>query len=208
MYRHHAMCNGIYGGSCHHSHGPTMYSPYEFINPLALPSLNSCGSSYYHDYSCQRGLPCSDYSYHACQPRVLPRPPIVQTNVHNDVCYYVDDPCTQIYDDVYGSPYRLSRSKVQLVDLADQRRVTRPSHNRMVVSTFQPGEKRQTERIIYPRPTVGSQRRTKLVPLYHSADPHYALPAQRRSVVREIVPVATVADDRRQTIRVRSLSPL
>ncbi|CAF4265439.1 unnamed protein product, partial [Rotaria sp. Silwood2] len=156
------------------------------------------------------------YIDHSCYDYV-PRPPVIQTNVHNDVCYYLDDPDDE-YDDDYGNSYRLSRSKVQLVDLVPKNKPRR-HNNRMVVSTFQPVERNSPERIIIPRSTVvrnttnpayQRQRHMRLMPLYHSAEPHYRIPNRRRSVVREMVPVATVSDSypHRQSIRVRTLSPL
>ena len=215
MHRHQAMYNGIYGP--YHHHGMSMCSPYEMYNPLPLPDVRAYAPSCYQDYSCGHGVSCGGggggYPYYSCAPRVLPRPPIVQTNVHNDVYYHLDDPYN-VYDDEYGHPHRLSRSKVQLVDLAPKTRPPR-NNNRMVVSTYQP---RESERVVIPRSTVvrnhgeGSyerQKRMRLMPLYHSADPYYNVPNRRRSVVREVVPMATVANNNnRQTIRVRSLSPL
>jgi len=160
--------------------------PYEICDPLPIPDVHAFAPPCHYDYPYRRVAPYIDYPYYDCAPRVLPRPPIVQTNVHNDVCYYVDDPY-EIYDDEYGNPYRLSRSKVQLVDLKPKNR-TRRNNNHMVVSTFQP---RQREMEI-PRPTIvrntsepayGRQRRMRLMPLYHSAEPQYTVPNRRRSVV-------------------------
>lgn len=215
MHRHRAMYHGIHAPNPYHHHGINTYAPYEIIDPLPIPDVNAFAPPYYYDYPYRRTLPCVDYPSYDYIPRILPRRPVVQTNVHNDVCYYLDDPY-DVYDDEYGSPYRLSRSKVQLVDLVPK---TTRNNNRMVVSTFQPREKKVPERIIVPRsnvvrntsvPSYERQRRTRLMPLYHSAEPQYLVPNRHRSVVREIVPVATVANSsgNRQTIRVRSLSPL
>jgi len=217
MYRHRAMHNSVYPPYPYPNHGMNMYSPYEMIDPLPIPNVNTFAPPYYCDYPYRRGVPHVDYSYYDYAPYVLPRPPVVQTNVHNDVCYYLDDPYNE-YDDQYENPYRLSRSKVQLVDLVPKTKPPR-HNNRMVVSTFQPRERKIPERIVIPRsnvvrntsiPSYERQRRMRLMPLYHSAEPQYAVPNQHRSVVREIVPVATVANSHRnrQTIRVRSLSPL
>ncbi len=217
MHRHRAMYNGLYAPYPHH-HGMNICSPYEMIDPLPpIPDVNAYAPPYYYDYPYRRGAPCADYPYYDYMPPVLPHRPIVQTNVRNNVCYYLDDPYNE-YDDEYGDPYRLSRSKVQLVDFAPKPRPPRNNH-RMVVSTFQPRERKEPERIIVPRSTVvrntsvpqyQRQRRMRLMPLYHSADPQYVVPNRRRSLVKEIVPVATVANSHgnRQTIRVRSLSPL
>ena len=219
MHRHRAMYHGFHAPPYpYHHYGMNMCSPYETIDPLPFPDVNACAPPYYYDYPYRRGPPpYVDYPYYDYAPRVLPRPPVVQTNVRNDVSYYMDDPYSG-YDDDYGHPYRLSRPKVQLVDLEPKIRPARNT-NRMVVSTFQPRERREPERILVPRsnagrnpsvPSYDRQRRMRLVPLYHSADPQYVIPRQRRSMPREIVPVATVANSQgnRQTIRVRSLSPL
>lgn len=218
MHRHQVMYNGIYGSypHHHHHHGMTMCSPYEIMEPLPMTSCPPPPPPYMYDYPYRRSgiLPYIDYPYYDYAPRVLPRPPMVQTNVHNDVCYYLDEPYNT-YDDEYGNPHRMSHSKVQLVDLVPKTRPAR-NNNRMVVSTFQPREKKIPERVLVPRSTAiqnssyDRQKRMRIVPLYHSAEPQYMVPNRRRSVTREIVPVATVvnSNDRRQTIRVRSLSPL
>ncbi len=218
MHRHRAMYNGIYAPYPYHHPGMNMYSsPYEMMDPLPMPDINAYAPSCYYDYPYRRGPPpYVDYSYYDYAPRVLPRPPIVQTNVHNDVCYYLDDPYNE-YDDEYAYSHRLSRPKVQLVDIAPKSKPPR-NNNRMVVSTFQPRQRRVPEQIVVPRsnvvrngpaPSYERQRRMKLMPLYHSAEPQYALPNRHRSVNREIIPVATIANsnEHRQTIRVRSLSP-
>jgi hypothetical protein len=196
------MYPGIHAPYPYHHYGMNMCPPYEMIEPLPLPDINAYAPPSYYPY--RRGVPYVDYPGYD----YIPRPPVIQTNVRNDVSYYLDDPY-----DVYDDPYRLSRSKVQLVDLVPKTRPTR-NPNRMVVSTFQPRERRETERVLVPRtnaaPSYDRQRRMRLMPLYHSADPQYVVPNRRRSLVREIIPVATVANphDNRQTIRVRSLSPL
>ncbi len=215
MYRHRAMYPGIHAPYPYHHYGMNICSPHEIIDPLPMPDINAFAPPYYYDYPYRRGGPYVDYPCYDYVPRVIPRPPpVIQTNVRNDVSYYLDDPYN-VYDDDYGSPHRLSRSKVQLVDVAPKTRPPRNT-NRMVVSTFQPRETREPERVLVPRstavqnPSYDRRRRVRLMPLYHSADPQYVVPSRRRSVVREIVPVATVANsrDNRQTIRVRSLSPL
>jgi hypothetical protein len=211
------MYSGIYPPFRHH--GGNMYPPYEMMDPYPIPDLNAYPPPPpppYYDYPYGRNAPCVDYPYYDYAPRVHARPPIVQTNVRNDVCYYMDDYDDE-YDDNYGNPYKLSRSRIQLVDLAPRHKPRR-NNNRMVVSTFQPKQRQAPERIVIPRSTVvrnttdpsyERQRRVKLMPLYHSADPQYAVPNRHRSVGRELIPVATVANSRpnRQTIRVRSLSP-
>lgn len=222
MHRHRTMYHGIhapYPYHHHHHYGMNFCSPYEYIEPLpTFPDVHACAPPppppplpCYYDYPHRRTVPYVDYPYYDYVPRVHPRPPVVQTNVRNDVAYYLDEP-PHVYDDEYGQTYRLSRSKVQLVDIEPPRNRPARNSNRMVVSTFQSRDRREPERILVPRnpsmPLNDRQRRMKLVPLYHSADPQY--PVRRRSVAREIVPVATVADSHqnRQTIRVRSLSPL
>lgn len=214
MYRHRAMYNGL------HAPFPCLpyRHPYEPLDPFPIPDVNAFAPPCYYDYPYRRGAPYADYPYYDYMPHVIPRPPVVQTSVHNDVCYYGDDPY-DVYDDEYGNPYRLSRSKVQLVDLVPKNKARR-NNNHMVVSTFQPKDRQGQERIMVPRsnavrntyePSYERQRRMRIMPLYHSADPQYIAPNRRRSYVREIVPVATVANSNRsqgQTIRVRSLSPL
>lgn len=217
MHRHPAMYNHGCAPYPYHHPGMNLCSPYEMIDPLSMPDVTAFAQPRCYNYPYRRGGPCMDYPYYDYIPRAPPRPPVVQTNVHNDICYYLDDPY-QEYDDDYGNPYRMSRSKLQLVDVVPRNKPARNS-NRMVVSTFQPRERREPERVLVPRSTVvrntsvpsyQRQRRMRLMPLYHSAEPQYPVPNRRRSVVKEIVPVATIADshDHRQTIRVRSLSPL
>jgi hypothetical protein len=197
--------SGIHAPYPYH-YGMNMCSPYEMMDPLPMPDIHACAPPYYYPYR-RGGMPYADYPCYDYIPRPPP-PPMIQTNVRNDVSYYVDDPY-----EAYESPYRLSHPRVQLVDVVPKNRPVRNS-NRMVVSTFQPRERRETERVLAPRttavPVSDRQRRTRLVPMYHSADPQYAVPSRRRSVVREIIPLATMANsnDHRQTIRVRSLSPL
>ncbi|CAF1231778.1 unnamed protein product [Rotaria sp. Silwood1] len=219
MYQHRAMYNGVYAPyptlPYHHHHHPgvNVCSPYEILDPLPIPVVNSFAPPCNYDYSCRRNVPYVD---HSCYDYV-PRPPVIQTNVHNDVCYYLDDPYDE-YDDDYGNAYQLSRSKVQLVDLVPKPKPRR-NNNRMVVSTFQPVARNPPERIIIPRSTVvrnttnpsyQRQRHMRLMPLYHSAEPQYRMSNRHRSVVREMVPMATVSDSypHRQSIRVRTLSPL
>ncbi|CAF5197092.1 unnamed protein product, partial [Rotaria magnacalcarata] len=118
------------------------------------------------------------------------------------------------YDDEYEDSYRLSRSRVQLVDIVPKHRPRRNS-NRMVVSTFQPRQRQTSERIIIPRSNVVRRNRNpsyerhrqniKLMPFNRSVEPQY----RRRSIAREMVPVVTVENSypQRQSIRIRTLSP-
>ncbi|CAF1023462.1 unnamed protein product [Rotaria sordida] len=222
MHQHLAMCNGVcapypplpyYHHPRHHHHGVHVCSPYEILDPLPIPVVNNFTPPCYNDYSYRRNVPYIDYS--CCD--YGSRPPVIQTNVHNDVCYYLDEPYDE-YDDDYGNSYRLSRSKVQLVDLAPKTKPRR-NNNHMVVSTFQPTERNSPERIIIPRSTVvrnttnpsyQRQRHMRLMPLHHSPESQYRIPDRRRSVVREMVPIATVPNSypHRQSIRVRTLSPM
>jgi hypothetical protein len=144
--------------------------------------VNICVPPYYYDCGYRRGISYIDYPCYDYIPRRLP--PIVQTNVHNDIYYYYDDPDI-IYDDEYGNAYRLSRSKVQLVDLVPKNTM-RTNHNRMVVSTYQPKE--APERIIVPRsnvvrytslPPYERSKVVRAVPLYHSAPPEYLVTSRR-----------------------------
>ena len=180
--------------------------------PEILPDVHCCSPTYHYDSSCYDCLPRVHHHHHS-------RPPIVQTNIQNDFCYYLDEP-EQIYDDAHGHPYRLSRTKVQLVDIVPKHRQNR-NGNSMVVSTYQqPKERQQSERVIVPRSTVvrhtsvpsyDRPRRRKLVPLYHSAEPQYLVSRRQTSPVRELIPVATYAPTNSktsQTIRVRSMSPI
>lgn len=210
MHRHRAMYPGIHASYPYHHHhyGMNMCSPYDFIDPL--PDVHACAPLCHQDYSYRRTLPYMDYPCYDYLPRVLPPPPpVVQTNVRNDFSYYLDEPYS-VYDDDYGQSYRLARPKLQLVDFEGKHRPPR-NPNRMVVSTFQPAERREPERVLVPRnlsmPLHDRPRRMKLVPLYHSADAQYP---QARRRVKGIVPVAPLANSHsnRQTIRVRSLSPL
>lgn len=152
MHRHRVVYNGVY------THYPYSYTVPE---PLPVANVNVCVPSY-----------CPTYTYPCCNyiPRpIATLPPIVQTNVHKDVRYYYDDPGV-MYTDVYGYPYRLSRSKVQLVDVV-------PRNN---VRTYRPRE--ISERIIVPRatavrsislPPYERPKPVRVVPLYHSANPDY-----------------------------------
>lgn len=141
-------------------HAINVCSSYDIAEPLSI-----YGPTYYRrNWS---SYPYDDYL-----------PPIVQTSVQNDIRYYYDDPQV-IYDDDYGNAYRLSRSKVQLVDVVPKREIrTYPSQ--MVVSTYRP---KVAERIILPRSTVvrhtslpsyEQQRAVRVLPLYHSA-PQYIM---------------------------------
>ena len=216
MYRHRRMYNDVYGPypslPCHRPR-VNIHSPYEILDPLVNPVVSSFAPPCYYDYAYRRNVPCIEYSSCDC----IPRRPIVQTNVHNDVSYYLDDPCDQ-YHDEYGNTYRLSRSKVQLVNLIPKRQPRRMS-NRMVVSTFQPTERAAPERTVIPRSTVVRSivnpsyerpRRMRLMPLYRSTEPEYTVPKRRLSVAREAIPIATVVgfNPPRQRIKVRSLSPM
>ena len=196
------------------------YLPYP-TSPYDYAELEVYPSPYFFDYPYARHAPpCIDYPYYSYLPPVLPRPPVIQTNIQSDICYYVDDDRgggdDDEYDDEHGETYRLSRSKVQVVDLVPPARPKR-NHDDLVVSTFQP---RDRERVVVPRSTVVRQtsvptyersRRMKLMPLYHSAAPQHAVSNRRRArpPVRELIPVATLANTRtnRQATRVRSLTP-
>lgn len=193
----------------HHHHGINLCPPCEVLDPLPpIPVVHSFTPPCYYDYPYRRRIPYVDY---------IPRSPIIQTNVHNDVYYYLDDPHDE-YDDDYGNSYRLSRSKVQLVDIKPKPKPRQPS-NHMVVSTFQPDADDTPERIIIPRSTVVRNNRNssyekrgnmRLMTSYRSVEPHYTILSQRRPVVQEMVPLATVTNSYppKQTIKVRSLSPL
>lgn len=144
-----------------HHHGINVYSSCDITEPL--PSVLA---PRYHrrDWSC---YPYYDYL-----------PPIVQTNVQNDICYYYDEP-EVIYDDDYSGTYRLARSKVALVDVVPKKEI-RTYPNQMVVSTYRP---KVAERIVVPRSTVvrhpslpsyERRRAVRVVPLYHSA-PQYIM---------------------------------
>jgi hypothetical protein len=178
MHRRRVIHNGVYThypSFPYRHHGVNVYSSYDI---LPTPNVNICIPPYYHDYGYRRGISYIDYPYYDYIPRSFPPfPPIVQTNVQNDI-YYYDDPDI-IYDDEYGHAYRLSRSQVQLVDLVPKKNI-RTYPNRMVVSTYQPKE--PPERIMMPRSTVvrhtslpvyRSRKPVRVVPLYHSADPQY-----------------------------------
>jgi hypothetical protein len=189
----------------------------EMVESVTMPDIHCCASPYYYDEPpcCQH----SPYVEYACCDYLPPPPPppVVQTNIHNDICYYLDEP-DPIYDDQYGRPYRLSRSKVQLVDVVPRARAVKNAHP-MVVSTFRPREHDSHERVMVPRSTVvrntslpsyERSRPRKLVPLYRSAEAQYTTARRPPSTVPELVPLATVAksSSKQQTIRVRSLSPL
>lgn len=100
----------------------------------------------------------SFYHDHFHQPTISPR--IIQTNVRNDISYHLDD------DFMY------------------------PNRSQMIVPEYprysfvSPIAKRRTV-IVRDRslPAVVS-RPTRLVPLYHSADPQYFPNTQRRRVLR------------------------
>ena len=187
--------------------------------PEPMPDVHCCTSPYAYEYPYRRPVPYMDCSCYNYLPYVPPRPPIVQTNIQNEICYHLDEP-EEIYDDGYGNPYRMSRSKVQLVDLAPRQRPrARQNPHGMVVSTFQPREHEAPERVMMPRSTVlrhtslpsyERPRRMKLMPLYRSAEPQHMASHRHRHGVPEMIPVATMANPRarQQTIRVRSLSPL
>ena len=204
MHRCRSINNGLYptcSCSCSHSIPVPVQPIYEYIEPLPL-----C-ESHYCDYSPPRRHARCAHEY----------APVVQTHIHNDFCHHFDEP-DEFYDDEYGNTYRLSRSKVQLVDLPARNRQQRPSKP-MVISTFQSNDQQQGERVMYPRsqvvrntsvPIYERKRPVKLMPLYHSAEPRLLVSHRKRPAVRELIPVATMADSypRHQTIRVRSLSPL
>ena len=152
----------IYDGF--HPHYPTFPYRHHAVNVYSscesLP-VGLCAPTYHRrHWSC---YPYCDYL-----------PPIVQTNVQNDICYYYDEPAV-IYDDTY----RLARSKVALVDVVP-RKTIRTYPNEMVVSTYRP---KVAERIVVPRSTVvrhtslpSYERRkaVRVLPLYHSA-PQYIM---------------------------------
>ncbi len=150
--------------------GIDVYSSYDIAEPVPIANVNVCIPPY---YGYRRSISYVDYPYYDYLP------PIVQTSVRNDISYYYDDP-EMIYDDEYGNAYRLSRSKVQLVDVVPKNTV-RTYPNNMVVSTYRPRE--VTERIVIPRSTVirhtslppyERRKPVRIVPLYHSA-PHYIM---------------------------------
>ena len=168
------MYNGVhthYPFAPYRHHGINVCSSYDIAEPIlpvanvnvSVPAYPACGY--------RRGVSCIDYP---CYDYL---PPIVQTSVQNDYFYHYDRP-NVIYDDDYGNAYRLSRSKVQLVDVVPRNNVrTYPKHT--VVSTYRPRE----ERIIVPPSTVvrynslpsfQRQKVTRVVPLYRSA-PTYVM---------------------------------
>jgi hypothetical protein len=165
------MYNGVYTHYPpfpYHHHGINVCSSYDIAEPVPIANVNVSIPTY---YGYRRGFSYVDYPYYDYLP------PIVRTNVRNDICYYYDDP-EVIYDDEYGNAYRLSRSKVQLVDVVPKNTV-RNYPNHMVVSTYRPRE----ERIVIPRSTVvrhtslppyERRKAMRVLPLYHSA-PHYIM---------------------------------
>lgn len=168
MYTSRAFYNGFhthYPTFPYRHHGMNVYSSCDITEPLPVTNVNICAPTY-----CRREWPY--YSYYDYLP------PIVQTNVQSDVCYYYNEPKV-IYDDDYGSTYRLARSKVALVDTVPRKQIrTYPNH--MVVSTYRP---KVAERIVVPRSTVvrhtsipSYERRStvRVVPLYNSA-PQYIM---------------------------------
>lgn len=183
MHRRRVLYNDVYTHyptfSCR-PHGVNLCSSYSFTESLPVHNVNVSVSPCYHDYGYRRGISYIDYDYY---PRIiskpiLPLPPIVQTNVHNDIYYCYDDPDV-VYEDDGGYAYKLSRSKVQLVDIVPKNNV-RTARNDMVVSTYRP--KLAPERIVLPRSTVvrhtslpvyERQKPVRVVPLYHSANPDY-----------------------------------
>ncbi|CAF2082556.1 unnamed protein product [Rotaria magnacalcarata] len=209
MHRHGMMYNNVcthHPPVSYHHHGINVCSSYDVAEPLPTPTLNCSTSSYCHDYAYRRDISYCNYPCYDCVSRVFP-PPITLTNVRNDIRYVVDDP-EMIYDDDYGSTYRLSRSKVQLVDFVPKHNV-RTNSNHLTVSN------EPRERIILPRSTVVRQasvpiyerrKPVRLVPLYRSAEPQY-LASSRIPMTRKLVPLATVYHPQRRTIKVRSLSP-
>jgi hypothetical protein len=237
MHRCRASFPSVYQShTCHpasrfrHPHGIHHCSSYAYPQELPAPDFQCCASNYAYDYPCEPPMTCLDYPCYDYvpylpvrqpfipPPPIIQRPPIVQTNIHNDVVYYMDEPNDDIYDDVYGHPYRLSKSKVQLVDIAAKNRSER-HENPMVVSTFQPRQRQAGEHVIVPRSTVVRHtsvppyertKRVKLMPLHRSAERRPVPSRHRRSVGQELIPLATVARShpKQQTIRVRSLSPL
>ncbi|CAF0729905.1 unnamed protein product [Rotaria sordida] len=222
MHRHRVMYNNVHSyyhpfSYCHH--GINVCSPYDIAESLPIADMNICVPQYCQDYAYQRGISHVDYPYYNCVPRIVsrpvlpPLPPIALTNVQNDFYYLVDDP-DNMYDDDHGNTYRLSRSKVQLVDIPPEKYI-RTSPKRLVASKHQRNDE-PSERIIIPRSTVVRHKSlpayvrpkpVRLVPLYHSADPQY-LASKRRSMAKKLVPLTTVSHSpQKRTIKVRSLSP-
>jgi hypothetical protein len=162
MHRRRILYNGAYPSFPYGHHGADVYSSYDIAQPL--PSLGV--SPYYHDYGYRRSVAYADYPYYDYASRTLP--PIVHTNVHNNIHYYYDEPDI-IYDNAYS--YRLPRSKVQVVNYGP----------RNYVRTYRPRE--TVERIIVPRSTVlrhtslpaYERANPVLMPLYRSANARYIL---------------------------------
>lgn len=219
MHRHGVMCNNAfthYPSVPHRHHGINVCSSCEISEPISASNVNCYGSSCYYDHSCRRGIPCIDYPCHDYVSRTVvqppPPPPITLTNVRNDIRYVVDDPDDTVYEDDYGRAYKLCRSKVQLVDVLPQNN-RRTTSNRLIVSKH--GSCESPERILVPRSTALRQRSLpsyerrkpfRLVPLYHSAAPQYVI-TERGPSVKKLVPLATVYNPQKRTIKVRSLSP-
>lgn len=137
-----------------HSHYPSYpyrHHPYNVYEPVSIYGSPYYQRTWYDDYL----------------------PPIVQTNVQNDIRYYYEP------DVVYDDGYRLSRSQVQLVDVLPKREI-RAYPSQMVVSTYRP---KLAERIVIPRSTVvrhtslpsyEQARSVRVLPVYNSA-PQYIM---------------------------------
>ena len=195
--------------------GYSVCSPYEIPEPVPLPDVGHYPSPYYHDYPYRRHVPYVDYPPYDYAPPPMPAP-IIQTNVQNEISYYGDSP-EVIYDDGYADPYRFSRPSFR-VARAGPRTTIQTQHSPMVLSTVRHRE--AAERVLLPRPTIlrhpslpvyERPRPARLMPLYHSADPHYVVSHRRRPIARDLVPLTTVSHSyhrpHRRVIKVRSLSP-
>lgn len=224
MHRHRAMYTG---GHLHpstfpyHSHqGINDYAPYEVVEPMALPDLNSYPLSYYPECPYRHALAYTDHASYDHLPRVVPRPAsptFIQTNVHNDISYHFDEP-NLVYADEYAYSYGVSRPKFQVVNPVPRCRLRR-HHPVTVVSTVRTAE--PVKRVIIPPrativrntslPTYQPTRPVRLMPLYHSADAHYLVTNRARPVVKEVLPTTTVYNSYRRSprriVRVRSFSP-
>jgi hypothetical protein len=225
MHRHRAMYNGGYTHPStfpYHSHqGINVGAPYEVVEPVVLPDLSNYPLSYYPDYPYRPAIAYADHASYDHLPRVVPRsvsPTIIQTNVHNDISYHFDEPDV-VYADEYAYPYGVARPKFQLVNPMPRYRIRR-EHPATVISTVRTTEPAK-RMIVPPRSTIirntslptyhQPARPVRLMPLYHSADPHYLVTNRVRPVVKQVLPMATVYNSYhrspRRIVRVRSFSP-
>jgi hypothetical protein len=209
MYRHRAVYNTGY------AQYPHAYSTYDMPERVTLANLNVHPSAYYTDRTYRDGVTYVNQPYYEYVPRTV-SPTIIQTNVHNDISYHFDD-SNVIYDDRYVDPYRLSHSNVEIIDTIPKHELYR-DHYPTVVSTIP--ARQSYKRIVMPHanlirhtalPTYVRQKPVRLMPLHHSADPHYLVTNRRRTIARELLPVTTVhnsyARPTRRIVKVRSLSP-